>query len=369
MTWACALCGTTGGPQDVALDLGRQPSMRHYPLPTDPGPDPTYPLAMWVCPSCGLAQLLADDTDEPEMPVAELAAAARQEEQAVADLADLLEGRTSVRAFASPHGGSGIAPYLRRGLRTAEGPADVVVDTFGIMHERDQAAAFAERAATTSHDGILVLTIQPAGDMVATGQWSALRHGHVAYYSVTSLRNALARVGFVPIRLLRYDLYGGTAVVVAQRGGTPDAALQEAYGREAAAGLTTPAGFAPLRDSVTVSVGRLRGYLEGHAARGTKLYAYGAPSRAIALLAAVGDATHALTAIADASAAKQGRSLPGSRIPVVSPEEMVAAEPDEVLLLLADLYDEVLAAHPALKGRLVSELPDAPPDRRADTDG
>jgi len=354
----CALCGTAGRPEDVALDLGLQPSMRHYPAPTDPLPDPTHPLAMWVCPSCGLAQLQADDTNEPEIPIAELAAAAQQERQAVADLADLLAGRATVHAFASPHGGSGIASYVERGLTAVEGPADVVIDTFGIMHEADQAVAFAERAAATSPDGMLVFTIQPAGDIVASGQWSALRHGHVAYYSITSLRNALARVGFVPIRLRRYDLYSGTAVVVAQRTGEPDAALQEAYAFEAAVGLATPDGFAALRDSVGSSIGRLRTYLEGHAARGTRLYGYGAPSRATALLAGVGEATRALTAIADAAPAKQGRCLPVSRIPVISPDELVAAEADEVLLLLSDLRDEVLAAFPSLSGRLVSELPD-----------
>jgi hypothetical protein len=354
----CALCGVPGGAEDVALDLGLQPSMRHYPLPSDPLPDPTHPLAMWVCPSCGLAQLQFDDTNEPEVPVPELAAAVQQERQAVADLADLLVGRATVREFASPHGGSGIAPYVAQGLVAAEGPADVVIDTFGIMHEADQAAAFAERAAATAPDGMLILTIQPAGDILASGQWSALRHGHVAYYSITSLRNALARVGFVPIRLHRYDLYSGTAVVVAQRIGKPDTALQEAYASEASEGLSTPAGFAPLRDSVGASIDRLRTYLEGHAARGTRLYGYGAPSRAIALLAGVGEATHAFTAIADAAPAKQGRCLPVSRIPVISPDELVAAGPDEVLLLLADLRDEVLAAFPSLAGHLVSELPD-----------
>ena len=369
MTWACALCATPGHLDDVALDLGLQPSMRHYPLSTDPLPDPTYPLALWVCPSCGLAQLREDETSEPEVAVAELAAAIQQEHQAVADMADLLAGRMSVHTFASPHGGAGTAAYVELGLVAVDGPADVVVDTFGIMHDADQAAAFAERAAATTPGGILVFTIQPAGDVVASGQWSALRHGHVAYYSVTALRNALARVGFVPIRLRRYDLYGGTAVVVAQRGGGPDAALREAYESEAAAGLTTPAGFAALRESVGTSLRQLRGYLDGHAALGTRLYAYGAPSRAIALLAGVGDATRALTAIADASPAKQGRCLPVSRIPVISPEELVAAEPDDVLLLLSDLHDEVLAAYPSLAGHLVARLPAPGQGRRTATDG
>ncbi len=369
MTPTCALCATPRRPEDVALDLGLQPSMRHYPLATDPLPDPTHPLAMWVCPSCGLAQLEEDDTNEPEVQVAELAAAVHQEHRAIADLADLLAGRTSIHAFASPHDGSGISPYVEWGLTTVDGPADVVVDTFGIMHDADQAAAFAARAEATAPDGILVFTIQPADDIIAGGQWSALRHGHVAYYSITALRNALARVGFVPIRLRRYDLYGGTAVVVAQRGGEPDAALRAAYESEAEAGLTTPAGFASLRDSIGTSIGRLRSYLDGHAARGTRLYAYGAPSRSIALLAGVGDATHALTAIADASPAKQGRCLPVSRIPVISPEELLAAEPDEVLLLLSDLHDEVLEAYPALAGHLVSDLPDPQAGRQTDVDG
>ena len=362
----CALCGASGHAEDVALDLGLQPSMRHYPLHTDPLPDPTHPLAMWVCPSCGLAQLQTDETNEPEVPVAEVAAAVIQERQAVADLADLLAGRETIHAFDSPHGGSGIVPYVELGLRAVDGPADVVIDTFGIMHDADQAAAFAERAAATSADGILVFTIQPVGDVVASGQWTALRHGHVAYYSITSLRNALARVGFVPIRLRRYELYGSTAVVVAHRDGQPEAALQDAYAAEAAAGLSTPAGYAMLRDSVATSIRRLRGYLEGHATRRTKLYAYGAPSRAISLLAGVGDATRALVATADASPAKQGRSLPVSRIPVISPEDLLAAQPDEVLLLLSDLYDEVLTAYPALAGRLVTDLP--APGAGTDTD-
>lgn len=99
------------------------------------------------------------------------------------------------------------------------------------------------------------------------------------------------------------------------------------------------------------------------------MYGYGAPSRAVALLAGVGDATRAFTAIADAAPAKQGRCLPVSRIPVISPDELVAADADEVLLLLSDLRDEVLAAFPSLSGRLVSELPDSLDGRRTATHG
>ena len=40
----CILCGSRDGV--IVLDLGAQPSPRHWPLPTDPLPDPTHALAL-----------------------------------------------------------------------------------------------------------------------------------------------------------------------------------------------------------------------------------------------------------------------------------------------------------------------------------
>jgi hypothetical protein len=45
------------------------------------------------------------------------------------------------------------------------------------------------------------------------------------------------------------------------------------------------------------------------------------------------------------------------------------ADPEEVLLLLSDLHDEVLATFPALRGRLVSNLPVSSDGRGRDADG
>ena len=346
----CILCGSDAGV--IVLDLGAQPSPRHWPLPTDPLPDPTHALALRLCPDCGLAQLDADDTTEPEVPVPEPRAVVDQARQAVADLGRLghLDGRASVIEFGSPHGGSWL-PLLD--LTPATGPADLVVDSFGLMHERDLPATLARHAGALADDGLAVFLVQPLGDIVAPRAWTALRHGHHGYFTLTSLRTALGTVGITPTSVLRYDLYGGVAVVLASRGGQPDADLLAAYDEESRQGLATPEGLACLAESVAVSTMRLRSYLEGHRASGTRLYAYGAASKAVAELAMVGEAATAILAVGDASPAKQGRCMPGSRIPVISPAELVAADPQEVLLLLPDLHDELLATHPRLAGRVV----------------
>ena len=346
----CILCGSDAGV--IVLDLGAQPSPRHWPLPTDPLPDPTHALALRLCPDCGLAQLDADDTTEPEVPVPEPRAVVDQARRAVADLGRLghLDGRTSVVEFGSPHGGSWL-PLLD--LTPTDGPADLVVDSFGLMHERDLPAVLARHAEALAGDGLAVFLIQPLGDIVAQHTWTALRHGHHGYFTLTSLRTALGTVGLTPVSVLRYDLYGGVAVVLASRGGEPDAGLLAAYDDEARRGLSTPEGLACLADAVSASTNQLRSYLEGHRAAGTRLFAYGAASKAVAELAMMGEAAGAILAVGDASPAKQGRCMPGSRVPVISPAELITANPEEVLLLLPDLHDELLATHPSLAGRVV----------------
>ena len=353
----CILCGSRDGV--IVLDLGAQPSPRHWPLPADPLPDPTHALAMRLCRGCGLAQLDADDTTEPEVPVPEPQAVVDQARQAVADLGRLghLAGRATVAEFGSPHGGSWL-PLLD--LTPTDGPADLVVDSFGLMHERDLPAVLARHAEALAGDGLAVFLIQPLGDIVAQRTWTALRHGHHGYFTLTSLRTALGTVGLTPISVLRYDLYGGVAVVLASRGGEPDAGLLAAYDDEARRGLATPEGLACLADAVSASTNQLRSYLEGHRAAGTRLFAYGAASKAVAELAMMGEAAGAILAVGDASPAKQGQCMPGSRVPVISPAELIAANPEEVLLLLPDLHDELLATHPQLTGRITMLGADVP---------
>ncbi|PRC52275.1 aminotransferase class III, partial [Mycobacterium sp. ITM-2017-0098] len=83
--------------------------------------------------------------------------------------------------FGSPHGGTWLPLLAERGYRATCGPADVVLDSFGIMHDADQRTAFEVRAAATAPDGVLLLQFHTLGAIVAHGQWNSLRHGHFAY--------------------------------------------------------------------------------------------------------------------------------------------------------------------------------------------
>ncbi|HWF83054.1 MAG TPA: transferase, partial [Streptosporangiaceae bacterium] len=63
--------------------MGEQPACDYFPRGDDPGPDPVYPLQMWLCGRCALAQLAADPTVPREPRATEPAALVAQAADAV----------------------------------------------------------------------------------------------------------------------------------------------------------------------------------------------------------------------------------------------------------------------------------------------
>src|SRR5271157_2576534 len=351
----CRACYGSAG--YLVLDLGEQPACDYFPRCQDPGPAPVYPLQMWLCSSCGLAQLLADPTVPEEPRGTEPAALVAQAADAVARVAaaGLLPDQGVVAEYGSPHGGSWLELLAARGL-VPSGPgghADVILDCFGLMHAADQHRALAERAARVAPGGVLLLQYHALSTIIAARQWNALRHGHFAYYSTTALTAMLATVGFSPRTAWRFDLYGGTVLLAASReseaGGGPDDAIRSLLADDARVGVRDPGTFAGLQRDVHAHAKALHDWLVAERSAGSAVLGYGAASRAVALLCHARVDRALLPAVIDASPAKQGLRMPGTDIPVVGSAQLAEGRPDAVLLFVPDLLAEVRDAYPEVE--------------------
>ncbi|NYD43082.1 class I SAM-dependent methyltransferase [Nocardioides panaciterrulae] len=350
----CRGCRSASG--EVVLDLGDQPAADHFPLASDPGPDPRHPLVMWWCADCGLAQLL-DDTTVPDEPRAiEPRAAVSQAHDAVGELvrSGLLRPAEFIE-FASPHGGSWGDALREAGFRPATGTrAEVVVDVYGLMHDRDQAAALRARAEALSEDGTLLLQFPSYACTLRRREWNALRHGHFAYHSVPAARRLLADAGLSVFAARSYSLYSGSVLLLASRSGAGPVAeataVEDLERAECAAGVLDPTAMALLAAALDRDVAWLRSWVADQ--RGGA-WLYGAGSRAVAVLAAADLPPGAVSGIVDGAPAKQGRRMPGTRIPIVAPEALMAADPDRILLMLPDLEEELRDTWPRLADRWV----------------
>ncbi|WP_328305109.1 class I SAM-dependent methyltransferase [Actinomycetospora sp. NBC_00405] len=356
-TLTCRWCSGADG--TVVLDLGDQPASDDFPALDDPGPDAVHPLRMWLCATCGLAQLAEDPTTPEEPRGAEPDALVAQARDAVArvESAGLLPvGGGTVTEFGSPHGGSWLDLLAATGLKEAtaqDGPADVVIDCFGLMHAADQRAGLRERAAATAPGGVLLLQFHTLAAIVADGGWNALRHGHFAYYATPVLARMLDELGFDVTHGFLFDLYGGTVLLAARRRGADgtrdDASVQSLVEREAALGVTDPAVVAGLEDAARRSAEELRTHLEGSRDAGRAVMGYAAASRAVPLLNRAGIGPDLLPAVADASPGKQGRRLPGVGVPIVAPEAVAERRPDEVVLFVTDMLAEMRRRMPEVE--------------------
>ncbi|AZG48138.1 class I SAM-dependent methyltransferase [Gordonia insulae] len=351
----CRACGVDD--LHVVLELGSVPAADHFPPADEPvsAAESAHPASMVLCGRCGLAQLADDDTQTQEPRGVEPQALVDQAKAAVDDAAAAgwLRGGT-VTEFGSPHGGTWIPNLTERGFvevgHEHPGGADVVIDSLGIMHEPDQAAAIRQRAAATAPDGVLLLQFHSLAAIVAQGQWNALRHGHFAYYSLPALVRLLADAGMSVATAWSYDLYGGTVMLAAVHGEVrSDERVRDIVDREAT--MTDPDVVRGLQRVVDRHTGGLRDWLAAEAAAGRCVYAYGAASRAVAVFSLAGVESSLVTAVADASPGKQGRRMPGCDVPIVSPAELIAAQPDRVLLMVPDLLSEVSTRYPELDGR------------------
>ena len=137
---------------------------------------------------------------------------------------------------------------------------------------------------------------------------------------------------------------GYVAVFLQHPGARP---VTPAVGRlgaeEQAAGLTGPARYAGFSRDVARLRAELVGLLRRLRGEGRRLAAYGAPAKGTILLNACGIGTDLLEFTVDRSPHKQGRLVPGVRLPIRPVESLLREMPDVTLLLPWNLADEIFS--------------------------
>lgn len=129
---------------------------------------------------------------------------------------------------------------------------------------------------------------------------------------------------------------------------------------EAKRGIANDAFYQGFNARVAATLAAFKAWLAQCRAQGLKLAAYGAAAKGNTFLNAAGVTAADFIAVADRNPAKQQRLLPGSAIPIVTPEALLALAPDVILILPWNLADEItgqlrLAGY---KGRLATALPE-----------
>jgi len=200
--------------------------------------------------------------------------------------------------------------------------------------------------------------------MVEGCQFDTAYHEHYSYLSLTTVTRIFAANGLTVFDVEELPTHGGSLRVHAQRSDTGQQALRpavtELLAREAAAGVTTAAFYQGFQEQAERVKNDLLRFLLDAKREGKRVAAYGAAAKGNTLLNFAGIRPDLLPYVVDKNPAKQGKYLPGSRIPIVTEDHLAADCPDFVLILPWNLKEEVMAQLAYVRkwnGRFVTAIP------------
>jgi SAM-dependent methyltransferase len=227
-----------------------------------------------------------------------------------------------------------------------------VADTNGFVHGI---------SALLKDDGVAVIEVHYVRDLIDHGQFDTIYHEHLCYFSVTALERLFRQHGLFLNRVERIAIHGGSLRLFAERrerrGPSVELLLQE----EQRLGIDRFAYYADFAQRVRSIRERLQRLLGDLKTRGARLAGYGAAAKGTILLNYVGIGAETLDFVVDRNPHKQGKWVPGVRLPILAPAALLDTQPDYVLILPWNFQDEIIgqqAEYAHRGGRFIIPVPE-----------
>jgi SAM-dependent methyltransferase len=243
--------------------------------------------------------------------------------------------------------------------------ADLMVANNVLAHVPDINDFVGGFAALLKPGGVATFEFPHLLTLMAGQQFDTLYHEHYSYLSLTAVQTVCERNGLEVFDVSALSTHGGSLRVFVQRADGEQRKVQRAVGEqletERAAGLKSVEYYQTLAPAAQRIKHQLLQFLLQAKADGRRVVGYGAAAKGNTLLNYAGIKPDLLAWVADANPHKQGKYLPGSRIPVVAPDRIDIEKPDYVLVLPWNLLHEVsqqLAHVPEWGGRFVIAVPE-----------
>jgi SAM-dependent methyltransferase len=398
----CRSCGGTD--LHVILDLGSHPIANALLTEDELGrPEAKLPLAVAFCAGCALLQVTetvpADVLYRQNYPYFSSSSPALLKHSAdhVASLLDKYRlGADSLVVEIASNDGYLLRNFVEHGIGClgidpAQGPAaaanaaevPTINDFFGTRLAEQLAAegqvadlviannVLAHVDAINDFVAALARILKPTGaavfefayavEMIERCEFDTIYHEHLFYHTLHGLTPLFRRHGLWLNDAEVLPIHGGSLRVTVSRSAERSERLGRLFADEAALGVDDVAFYRDFADRVRALRDTLTALLLAEKAAGNRIACYGAAAKGATLVNYLDLGEGFFEFVVDANPYKQGKYLPGQRIPIRHPDYLLTAQPECALLLVWNFAGEILrqqAAYRQRGGRFIIPVPE-----------
>lgn len=235
---------------------------------------------------------------------------------------------------------------LAREISSQERKADLIIGNNVYAHVPDINDFTRGMAELLADDGTITLEFPHLQALIANNQFDTVYHEHYSYLSLQAVTKVFAAAGLRVYDVENLPTHGGSLRVYGcheKAGLQTQPQVDIILKREGAAGLRQLETYKEFQARADKVKNDLLAFLIEQKRTGKRVVAYGAAAKGNTLLNYAGIKPDLLPVVFDAAPSKQGKYLPGTHIPILSPERMAEYAPDFILILPWNIAAEVVA--------------------------
>src|SRR5690606_21365844 len=186
-------------------------------------------------------------------------------------------------------------------------------------------------------DGVITMEFPHLYQLMKFNQFDTIYHEHFSYFSFFTVEQVFKAHGLTLFDVDEIPTHGGSLRIYARHESDQTKPVSDRVEalrqRELDEGFNTLEKYSRFSEQVKETKRKLLGFLIEAKNAGKKIVGYGAPGKGNTLLNYCGIRTDFLDFTVDRNPYKQGKYTPGTHIPILDPDAIVAARPDYVLIL------------------------------------
>ena len=249
-------------------------------------------------------------------------------------------------------------------LRVKRQPADLLVGNNVLAHVPDINDFVGGIRELLAPEGVATLEFPHLLQLVNKREFDTIYHEHYSYLSLHAVKTIFASQKLRIFDVEELPTHGGSLriYVAHQESQTWNLSprVKAVLESEYQAGMLDLSYYLGFQWQAEQIKNNLLGFLVEQKQKKCVVFAYGAAAKGNTLLNFAGIKPDLLPYVYDAAPSKQGRFLPGSHIPILSPEKLPEQNPDYVLILPWNLKEEITHSHSYIRnwgGKFVTAIP------------